>query len=678
MTASLPDEHTISDLLEDMKDYWRDRDLLVAQGRKQLAMENEVHFPDVSHAEPQKLLMGEFRAFVTERQAQFRPERVVQVIPFGISAEAQARANRLERGINDMLYWSSQKRDAWGKCIVDAFCFESAWERWEPAPYAAWPRLIVGDDGMDEFGRKMLEDPTYDADRERRIYKQSTRKLPLMNEYVPLENCWPAPSGDDLDYVLEYEYRPVRSLGKNPLFDPGAVARIESDIKNRTHDVTREITIVRYCDSEWYAYYALAPGEEITGLDRTKPQDPPGHRRTNGQPVLLHSYRHNVGRPLYNEIFGSFGGWNGSDQSLVAGKIKAMLILAQARDELASQALTIARNTAWGGYKITTSINRPKTGDNGEPNLDGLQGKLGEDIILYPDEKMDPLHPPAPNAYYSDIVNDVIRQFQKIGGSAALYGQQEAGVSTGYQQQLTISRAEGQFARTQQGISRGGANGVYLALDIIKAMGEEVWIMGRSKIRGVPYYEHASINPKDLDPMPMIEVSITAPRPMDYTAALADFRQAVAKIGDGDPAMSYDTAREKLLGMEDAQEEADKIHKQGLENKFWASDMPFQMMTEKIMMRSVQNSTPELSQQAIGDAMTDPSFASQMTAFAQGQMAPDEMGAQPAAPALPSAPPQAENMGVGQGAGGGLPFGQQQPMQTMGRENQLLQQQGGV
>lgn len=702
--SSVISERELGQTLQDLREFHSDRNTIALTMREHVGMTNKIETPDVSRWEPKTLRMGEMRSFLNERLAQFRADRVVQVVPPSISPDDQAKATRLEKAISSALYWMRRTRDAWGMVLADVLLLEGGVERWEMTPQQAWPNLIPGDDLQDEYTRKyaaQLVNIDPDSPEFKKImgqiqddkdeYKKS-RPWPISNTYVPLEYWYPAHDGNDLDFGLEIEFRPLRSVVRNELFDSAARKRLQVVLGENKHNIKQEVTIVRYCDDEAYCYFALAPSRDNTHEQRTKPKDTKSDSRLDGDPLYLHGYEHMVGRPLYNEVMGAHGGWRSGDTTLIAGRIRAMLGLAQARDDLASQLMTNVRNTMWPNYVIKLNSRRPDATDSEEDGQDAISRNLGEDVVLYEDESINPLVEARPNPNFELANSEVKTQFRLIAGSTSLAGQHQEGVGTGYQENLLITRAESQFARVEQGMATGAGNGVLLMLQMIRAGKERVWVRARDrKFMGRSVYEDLYIDPEEhLSPLPELDVTVRAPRPIEWASVLQQARDALSDIsGPNTALLSRQVVLTEMLGREHPDEDELQRRIEDQEDEVWASGTPTQLIQQFLNLNILQGSRPSPGTAAQQAALMDPNFAQQALAFVSGQPAPgapvqplgpDGQPIQQQAPGLPSQQmPQPENApGIGQGAGGGLPMGAPQPNQTIGREQQIMGQPAGI
>lgn len=650
----LPSDTNIAQDVTELCQYWQPQKEIYQEIQKHLRREHSVTAPDETSYEIRKVLLGRYRAHLNERLSRFLPVPRIRVLPDDLTSDSEAFASQLEKSIAEMRRQLSLTNDSWGLALTDVLTCEEGWELYEPYVSSAWPELIPGEDNKDSFTR-MLGDT--DAAREARMNYKRERPLPVTSRYVPLSSMLPIP---DYNLYEAYEYgeQSLNSVLGNPLFSKeGRDAVRKAFGEGGRASLTKNVSIVYYCNCDTYGYYAVGT------TDATSKEGIQPGVTTNGMtgtPILLHSYEHGIGENLYNPIMGAHGGWMGGGRDFIKGRVQALLDLETYLDTIASQAMTNLGETWWPTLVVARNIERPGSGIAMDPSeaelLDGLSRKTGHDINIYTGESITPLFEPKANPLFESLFQKFQQSFDMIGGSSSLYGIHQPGVETGYQEENMRTQSESQFARVESGIAKGAITGTIKALAIIRETGEDCVIRQPRRKNGRMTYEEYVIRPEDLKQMPLLDAQVRAPRPIDLPVQIRAFKEAVAPVnGPGTQAMSVRQARQNLLGDEHPDETALLVKAEEQEQQFWASDIPQQIMAQKLGLAQLSEIAGEVTDAANAAMQADPGMTSQLTAFVNNTA------------------PVGASEGMGQGAGGGALGGQPQPEQAQGRAAQIQQ-----
>ena len=381
---------------------------------------------------------------------------------------------------------------------------------------------------------------------------------------------------------------------------------------------------------------------------------------------LLYSYEHDAGMPLYTNYTGSEGGWNAGPNESLIGKLRALEELNTARDNLASQEYTNIRNLMWPKMVTYQNMDRPA-----QPMADNDPRKInthaGGNINLFTGEDIKPMIQNLENPLLRGFKADVVEGLSKLTGAPGLFGMHQAGVEGGFQEATLLQQADSVFARTEANIVTASVNDLLVLLSLIRAIGEKVWVRVPAKsAEGRKYFQTLCIDPKQLDPMPVIDAIVKAPPAADLRQQLANYAAAVADIsGPGTAAMDRISAREAALNIEQPDEMELRVKLQSTLDQVGPPRIA-EEISKKYNLLSVEEQKA-LANQAQLDPMAmmmeDPAMAQQMGAFANGQPPPGE--------AMMMDPTLMPNPAGTQGMNGGLPLGVGQPSQTEGRIDQI-------
>lgn len=689
-----PEGEYIQELFKDLLEYHSTRNKWVGIMRAHAEAEHELEMPQVQHVQVHKLNLWSVRTYLNERLARFLPNPRIRVLPSGKGDPAIQRASAIEKAINSAYYWMRRKNDDWGKAIADVLLCEGGVLRLEVNTAAAWPKLIRNEeDGEDDITRGMptgVEELEGWEDEEtvkgklgvalaarkkaRNEYKKSQPFI-ISRTYVPLEAYYPSPDSDITEECIELEFRSLRKVLANKQFLPEGIDSLRRGLGEKKATFKAHVPILRYCGDGIYAYYALPDTLETDNSeDSFLSKFLKDGEQQVGVPVLLYWYETGIDRPIYTEIAGMHGGWTSGDQRLTIGRIKALASLDTKKDEAASQAWTNMRETAWPTWKLKVSKNRPASADSSQRALDQIRPGAAQDIVLFEDEDLSPVMQHRENPYYADIMDRIDEAMAKIGGAPGLSGIHQPGIEGGFQENTLLQQADSQFARIENNIVTSAQNEALLFLDLIKSIGEEVFIRAREKDEksGKMYFEELMLSPEMLTPRPEVDAVVKARAVGNESLGLRNYASAITDVnGPGTAAMTRNTARETFLDMEYPDDEGlgvviervtDNLKYPVLQAEI---ERQYNLSTVRDAMRGTKSFNPEEMLQS------DQELTAQTAMFASG------MTPQPPAPTVPTNPVPPAPVDQS-GLPPGLPPGAPQPEAAQGRADGIMQNDMGV
>lgn len=648
-----PDEVKV--VLQDLLELYKDRNDLIKRIRDHASGKNPIEVPSDKKFVVKPLRRFLFRSAVEEKHSRFLHRPEYQVTPRGIGHTPRRKAEKLEKAMEAALYWMTRDTNAWAQMLMDVVTCEGGVLKWERIPADTWPLLIQDSEKKDHFDREYPDEKARNAAREK--YKKS-QGWPITMSYVPLESFFADYRADGtFGRCFQLQRRSLNEILDSPVFSDTGKAQLRSfaDAGSRGASKTL-VTIVHYCDERFYSYWALTPPSNRRSSPSPKassfwPQATSAG--TTGEPILLHYYEHGLGVPIFTPISGAHGGWRQPDNEILTGRIEAMLQLAQAADELSSQGFTNLRETFWPTLIIEYLKDRedPSAGKN----RNQVKRKPGEDIHLYEGETIRPLFEAKDNPLYESQMKMIERSFDLIAGSTATRGEHQAGVDTGYHEQLLVTLAQRLDAMVEAGLVQGAIAGMYMMFRHIIFMNETVYAEASVKGKSGRYADTLSIKPEDLDPLPRLDCRVRAQRTIDLSQALNDAHKALSDTsGPGTRLMARSSVRERFLAIEDPEEEELKIRIENEKQAAYEGGVVTNRIGELLGLMLVTQSQPDVSEEALNGGLADPGFANQAKGFMNG---------------MTPTPPIAEGSSVPsqtQGGGGGLPVGSAQPAQVAG------------
>jgi hypothetical protein len=553
------------------------------------------------------------------------------------------------------MYWGERQGDGdvWSKVVEDAIIYDIGVERIECAPAAHWPELIRPiviqfDDGGEEereelyarWLRENQENGIFPAEDEADTYKKYREDYkkeqgpPIRSLYVPPENFYPIWEGSTLVECFEREERSVRDVLRQPLYSDQAKSQIQNYTSkmSETEKLEKRVVIVHYSNHMVHAYYAMLPVKPASDDDEnqiwpTATFDEKDQVSAIGVPVLLHWYPHNLGRPIYNVVSGRYGGWK-TENNTIERVMNALTHLSQVSDEVASQVATSISTLGWPTTvaKLDDTLRDPDS--TGAPRLPRVGP--GKQVALWKSEDLDVLKTNDPNPGAQWFYSTIISQMEKLSGSAAIYGQQEPGVRTGYHAFLQISQSEHLDEKLDAHLVTGAINRGMIYLMHIRAAREKMWVFHRwDDSRGHKLGKYIAIDPKTLSPLPELDASVRKPRPIDYDAAVRTAQLASQdRAGPGTPLMDDDTIYETILGVDAPDLIQQKIAVQNEKRKLLDTGVLSQLIGQRIGLIMAKKTNPNMS--AVTAAGADPALLASISntgAEALGGVSPETAAA---------------------------------------------------
>lgn len=649
----LPSDDQVQEELTYLHDYWKSRNLFIAEMRRMLAGQNPIEAPKATPYKIRTVHSYSLAAIVNEKASRFTQLPTIQVVPGDDEEEARQESSQLERSINVAMQEMERRSDGdvWARIAADAIILDEGVERIERAPAAFWPEVVQ----LDSNGEPFLPFEETDIIKNANTILKKRYGIPIRSVYVPLENFFPIYEGATLESSYEIELRSLRDVLRNPLFQSSR-NQLTSYSKTPTDALKTQVSIIHFVNSIWHAYFAMVPSANTNVTDRIDwPDYTATELVTRGTPVLLHAYKHNLGVSLYNTPAGRFGGWKTSNNR-IEGVGKGLIELNQATDEVISQVFTNVRAKYWPNM-VQTFDAEQRGYDTGSPPQPSNVPE-GQNFALFKGETIEPIFKPVADPLVGWLWDKFQDQMGRLGGSPVIFGQNTPGVETGYHQALQITQAEHLDEKIEQHLSLGAAKRAEIILRHIKTMDlGEVYchVTEVSPITGAKKGTYYSIDPKKLSPLPRMDAQVRKPRPVDLAASIRAAREASDERQGKGPLMSDDTIRANVLSMEAPDIEQHKINIERTKRKLIESDVITAKVMELLNVMLATNQIPDVS-----GATPAPAAAQ----AAQGLLTP-----QPAPTGnVPSTTPMAT----------GMPQTQSQPEAQAGREIvNALQGQGG-
>jgi len=588
---------------------------------------NPIQAPVATQYKIQTMHMYFLSSLANEKSARFLHQPSIQVIPADSSIESRKKSSKLEKALEAAFYEMERNGDGdvWSRIVFDAICFDQGVERIERAPAAFWPEAtLLQPDGTPIH---IFEDK-----EELDNYKK-LKGLPLRTNYVAPDAFYPIYEGPNIVEAYEVEYRSLRSVQRNALFRGSeGLSRyrdVDSSMLLRT-----VVPIVHYTNHQVHAYYMMSPVENYSAGMQLEPD-----KLTSGEPSLLHSYEHKLGRVPYNVVAGRFGGWKTSDNR-IEGINKGIMELNQKADEVGSQMLTYIRATHWptSVFKVNPELRGYGAG-NSTPQAPVAQE--GQNITMFTGEELSPLFDATDDPQVMWMMDQLKEQIGALGGSPTLFGQRQPGVETGYHANLQITQSEHLDEKIEQHLSQGAIQRATIMLQHVRAMKQSVWChIVYDERDGQKRGEYVELDPEDLVPLPRLDASVRRPRPVDFAASIRSAREASDDRGGKGPLLSDDTIRSDILGRSAPDEEEYKIMVGEEKVKLRQSGLMSTLIAQRLNLKAAQASAPS----TVDPAAVDPAIQQAM--------------------ALVQQPAQAAGGGVPMQTG--MPTGQSQPEANAG------------
>lgn len=604
--TTLPSSEEVKNRLRAVLEYWQHRNTVIDRVRKIVSGKNPIPVPKSTLFSPRIVRSFLLASTINEKRARFLSVPEVAVIPEGYGVDAQKRSSDIERALNEamLVIDANGKNDAWDRAVTDAILLDEGIELIERAPAAFWPELVV-DVGNGKTKLEMLyEDP--EAYKKAKEEYKKLAGFPIRATYVPLESFFPVWEGHVMVEAFHIEYRSVRSVIGNRIFSLDARQEIAAAVgSDKGTGINSRITIVRYCNEWWYAYYALV--NDVNDIAKGPLPDPAVSLTNLGRPILLYAYEHGLGRVPYNSIAGRYGGWR-TDRNAIEPILNALVEMNQSADILLSQIGTNIGARYWPNLKVT--LNPEFRGSTTASTIKPPQLVDGEPFVMYVGESIEPIFTPAADPMAQWMFSEIVRQFQLISGSRAIYGQREPGVDNGYQYNLQITQSEHLDEKIEMNLAEAVRERCEIIAAHIKAMDETVWVgVPESTKEDKRYIRYISLSPKDFYPMPRIDARVRKPKPIDFLTSLRAARDASAdRRGRGTPLLSDDTIYEMILNIKEPDKEKRRIWIQNEMQNLLDSGFIAEKITERLNMKFFMDAVP-LSQAA---SQADPALIAAM------------------------------------------------------------------
>lgn len=675
--TDLPSEEEIGEQLTIAIKTWENRNNFIKKGRAFLDGKNQIMLPAARTYKTVARRTYKLLSYQNQVLSRLGHLPRIAAIASGASDDAQRIAQEIERWTNEAIVELSRRSGrVWTRAMGDAAMFGEGIIEIVRAPGAFWPEIVPVDVVDEETGEPVMDDETGEPQTIEPLAQKFTRmgeELPKNYEalrmeykraaglnqrwrYVPLETYFPIKEGDVTVATFELEQRWLREILNNKNFDTSRLHDAMGS-EERKRRIGERVTVLRYVNGKHYAYYALGTRDGTISF----PDMDAWVSAQGGMPILLQDTIHGVGRPTYASIPGRYGGW--IDDSNHAEKVTgAMMEQNQYLDELASQGFTNVRVRYW--PTTVTTYNREARGFKPGARPKPINVNEGGDIALFTDEKISILFDAYDDPTFRFLWEKTEQDMGMLGGAPALFGRQEPGVETGYQEQLKISQSESLYEMTEEGATIGAVNVARLILDHVRVSGEKtpVQVTGK-RDDGRPYTTYLELDPADLDPIPKLDAQVTRPKPVDWIAMIRAALDITTPYGvDQTPLMSKKWARENLLSIEDPTSEAREIRIEAMEAQAVAANVLTEMVLVSLKLMETRAGTegavsPDMAAEA------DPTLLGTIQNLgATGPAAQDGSGG--LSPEVINSVDQASN---GRRVGG-TPAGTAQPEASMGKQ----------
>lgn len=587
MTDYTPEPEKIKQDLHYIREYWTPRNQFIEKAREHNNGRNAIAAPVNVRFKIKPIHVGALATMVNEKVSRFLFLPKFQAVPNSIDPEERERTSRIERWLKAAQYEMERVSDGdvWGRLILDCILIDGGVERIDRAPQHFWPELV-----------NLETTPSALKDETRTNYKKE-HGTTLRSTYVPLEYTFPVYDGSVITHNYEYEQRSLASVIRAFPEEGRQLSHLQEDRKHK------DIILVHCTDSLYHSIYAVDPSSGgYTNQQRNDRENV--WLTSNGELVYLYSYKHNLKRVPYNYVAGRLGGWKTAEGGMLdVGKI--ILHHNEVLDELGTQIYTNIRATKWPSYKFFVDPEKRGFQEKGPPQAPKM-GE-GEDITMYVGEDLLPLVEPTEDPVTGWFFGMIQGQMGKLGGNPVLFGENQPGVRTGYQQALQISEAESVDAKLEQHLVQGAITRGTLMMLHARELNEELFAHLTTKgADGRKHGEYISLKPEDLHPIPRLDASVRAPRPVDFLAGLRASREASDDRGGKGPLLSDDTIREEILARDEPDEEYKKILIEKAKTDVIASGVIAQRVGDALNIRLAQNAGPELPPNAA--ANVDPAL----------------------------------------------------------------------
>ena len=637
MTDYKPEPERLLQDIHFLREYWTPRNSLVEESREYLSGRNKIAMPQNTKYKIKPVHTYMLASMVNEKMARYLPQPILQVVVSNaLSPEEREQSTLIERALNRIQYEMEIRGDGdvWGRVILDAILLDGGVERIDRAPQTFWPDLPL----LQQTGK---------SSELLRAYKEN-QGPPLRSTYVPLEYTFPEYDGSAVVNNFEFEQRNLRGIIDSEEFDSNSRAELRNLAENNK---IRDIVIVHHVTREYHCLYAVKNSRG--GYTNELRNDRVNIWQTTGELLYLYDYRHGLGRVPYNYVAGRFGGWKTAEGGIIdIGK--GILHLNSITDELATQIYTNIRATKWPTFKFFVDSEKRGYQEKGPPKPPTVEE--GQDITMFVGEDLLPLVEPSEDPVLAWFYNMIEGRASKLGGNPVLFGENQPGVRTGYQQALQISEAESTDNKLEANLAQGAIQRGVITMLHIRQLDEEVFAHEVAKIEGKKYGGYVNIKPEWLSILPRLDAKVRATKPVDFLAALRAAKEA-SDDRQGKGALLDDmTILEEVLARDEPDIIKRRVRIEAMQNKVLNSGVLEKRVGDALNIKLAQDTAPTVDLATL--AQIDPALAQ-----AVQQVAPQSIGQGGINP---------QTLGGVAGSAAGLPPGSvptdSQPEQRLGEE----------
>jgi hypothetical protein len=589
---SLGPEQDLEEQFRWAVEYWEGRNLFIQQARDMVDGKNTIDLPAAVQYKAKQLHTYLMASIANEKASRYLtiPEPQI-IVEDPLDPKSRDHSTRIERGLDVISYEMERMGggDVWSRAVWDSIILDGGVELIERIPHVAWKGLA---DNQKDYplGSKKRED-----------YKKE-HGVPIRSLYVPLESIFPIYDDASEELIFHIEYKSLWACRRNSLYDQSAFDDFEVD--DPTRGLNTEIAIVRIANRKYYGYYALYPSKTTRVLGEKRDAS---EVDTQGELRYLYGYKHGLSNINYNIFAGKFGGWK-TDTNRVESTGRALMELNQAADEIVSQVFTNIRAKYWGSLKF--AVDPEARGYSAGQTPEPPEINEGEPFVMFKGEELSPIYQNENDTSVPWLMDQIKESLGNLGGSSVLFGRREPGVDTGYMHATQISQAEHLDEKQEQHAQTGGIKHYTLILQHIQQIGESVWahytdnitINDKNRKKGT----WAEISPKELDPLPRIDVRVRKPRPVDFMSSIRAAREASDEREGKGPLYSDDTIRERIMGDAHPAIEGKKVDQQKVRNDLIGTGIITNKVGELINMKLARQGVPEVSPEQLGQI--DPSM----------------------------------------------------------------------
>lgn len=622
----VPDIAEVRSGLSFVLEYWRPRNQYIEKVREMIAGKNTIKAPVNTPYTIQTYHTYMLTAAINEKHSRFLHLPTVQVVPPPSADLHQDRteSDELEIAFSACMYEMERNGsgDVWGRVLRDAIALDEGVELIERAPAAFWPSLVMKD---------AKGNPMYPMESDAETAYKVSKGVPIRSLYVPLEDYFPIYEGPTVVEAYHIEQRSVRSVLKNPLFNTAQLQMSHAS----ADELKTSMAIVRYCNQEIYAYYAV----QNSGTDPTTKLTLENLGAAN--PILLYAYPHGLGRVMYNSVSGRFGGWR-TNNNEIESVGKAAVDLNAKADDIMSQVLTNIRARYW--PTMLHKVDADRRGFAADNNPKAPVVVEGQSVVIYTTEDVEPMFKSEPDETVPYFMGELKGQMSALLGTEVLYGGREPGVDTGYHQNLQITQAEHLDEKMEQHLSWGAISRAEIIARHIVVMD-----MGKVPIRTPIRDEQTGkksttivyLDPRMLNPLPIMDAQVRKPRPVDLAAASRIARDITDERAGKGPLVSDDYAREHILSISQPGIEKRRILVEKMQMNVQMSGVLQQKLLEKINLIQLSSGIPSVNPgEAAGNV--DPALADAVGMLKTPQSAPSNSSDVPLTTGQPAGMAQPE------------------------------------